>query len=272
MARTIQQIYDNIIADMANYEALNEINSQSATALFKLFAYVFAYAAWTLESLFDLFIADVDEKLLRPANNVRVYQQRALSYQHGDELIWLEDKQHFDYLVIDDEKQIVAQSAAIDGQGRVTIKVVKDVNGQLEPLTTAELAGLSNFMERTKDAGVFISVLSNLPDDLSVHYDFIYDPLVITSDGRLLSDNSIYPVQNAIDNYIAELDFNGRFSISKLENAIQAVPGLIDFRRYEITSRQGAADFAPINVDIVAVSGYMKLHVSSIINYIASNV
>jgi hypothetical protein len=273
MARTVQEIYDSIIADMANYEALNEMNSVSNTALFKLFAYVFAYAAWTVESLFDLFKADVDEKLLTPAHNARWYQQQALKYQHGDELVWLDSLQAFGYLEVNDDKKIIAHAAAVEQSGRLLVKVVKEVSSDLQPLSNDESAGFLAYINRIKDAGVRISVRSWLPDNLALEYLIKYDPLIMSESGSLLADPAIRPVDEAINSYISNLDFNGRFSIIKLEDAIQAAFGVVDMQRISVKSRQGADDFTDITIDRVAESGYMKLFTSATtISYSAANV
>lgn len=272
MARTVTEIYNSILADKVNHSELDELNSSSKTALYKLLAYIFAFAAFTLEKLFDQFKIDVDEKLKLPAHNARWYQQQALKYQHGDELAWNDTLQSFEYLEEDEDKQIVARAAAVESGGRVTIKVVNQLNGELQPLTSSENAALQSYLNRIKDAGVRISSRSWLPDDLVIDYEIIYDPLILTSSGCLISDSSIKSVEDAIQNYIEELDFNGRFSIAKLEDAIQTADGVVDFNRIGVFSRHGSDNFAQIFIDKVAESGYMKLHENSIINYIASNV
>lgn len=272
MARTVTEIYNSLINKKAEYTALDAMNSTSSTAIFKLLAYVFAYVAWTVETIFDIFQAEVNEKLKLPAHNERWYQQAALAYQHGDELVWDELLESFTYLSVDESKKIVARAACVEIAGRVLVKAVKETNGVLQPLTTAENDGLQAYLNRVKDAGVRISSRSWLPDDLVITYIIIYDPLLLNSTGGLLSSPSTKPVEDAIDAYIELLDFNGRFSISKLEDAIQAASGVVDFNRGKIESRHGADGFTTISVDRVAESGYMKLHENSSILYTASNV
>lgn len=272
MPRTVTDIYNSILAKQAEYSELNEMSSTSNTALYKLLAYIYAFISFSLESLFDQFKLDVDEKLKMPAHNARWYQKQALAYQHGDELAWLENQEAFGYLVADEEKQIVARAAAIETNGGVVIKVVKEVSGDLHPLTSVENAGLLAYLNKIKDAGVRISSRSWLPDDLYLEYDIQYNPLILASDGSLLSNPGIKPVENAIQEYIKQLDFNGRFSISKLEDAIQNVPGVIDFSRDVVQSRFGSNSFTNVIVSKVAESGYMKLHETSIIIYTPANV
>lgn len=271
MARTVTEIYDSILAKKAESEELEGLTSTSESALFKLFAYVFAYSSWTLETLFDLFKADVESKLLTPSHNPLWYQRQSLIYQHGDPLIYHDTKQVFTYLEEDEEKQIIANAAAVEREGRLLIKVVKEGDSGYEALDAEELAGFSAYINRIKDF-VRIVTRSWSADDMSLEYEIKYDPLLMASDGTALSDGS-RPVDLAIENYLSNLDFNGRFSIIKLEDAIQLVPAVIDFQRLKVASKQGQDDFSDIAVDRVAESGYMKLHeATSSITYSAANV
>lgn len=63
MARTIEEIQAEIYREKENYEELNELNSTSKTALWRLWIYIVAVAIWSLEKLFDLHRADINERI-----------------------------------------------------------------------------------------------------------------------------------------------------------------------------------------------------------------
>lgn len=273
MARTVSEIKQSIIAKKVEYEQLNGLTSPSASALFKILAEVFAWAAWVHEQIVDHAIQALTKKMEERAfHNLAWYQAEALNYQHGDELMWDDNKKEFRYAVIDTDKRIVARSAAIESGRTAIVKAVKEVGGQLQPLSTSENAGLNAFLNKRKDTGVKIFSRSWLPDDLYLEYEFIYDALVLSSNGSLLSDANTFPANDAIENYIEQLDFNGRFRISKLEDAVQNAQGIVDFKRISLKSRHGSNEFVEIDVSIIAQSGYMRLHENSVLTYKASNV
>ena len=74
-------------------------------------------------------------------------------------------------------------------------------------------------IKMVEDTAVMIdTVLSNLTeaDLLKVAYTIYYDPLVMNSDGELIADDTIKPVELAINNYIQNLPFNGILNLNKL--------------------------------------------------------
>ena len=66
MARSIQDIQQEIYQSKENEPALNELNSTSKTAIWRLMIYIVSVAIWTLEKIFDLHKKEVDEMLAIP--------------------------------------------------------------------------------------------------------------------------------------------------------------------------------------------------------------
>ena len=63
MARSIQEIQTLILQAKAQEPALNELNSTSKVAIWRLWVYIIAVAIWSLEKLFDQHRADIDKRL-----------------------------------------------------------------------------------------------------------------------------------------------------------------------------------------------------------------
>lgn len=84
MARSIQDIQQEIYQAKENEPALNELNSTSKTAIWRLMIYIVSVAIWSLEKLFDLHKKEVDERLseLKP-HTARWYRNKALAFQYG---------------------------------------------------------------------------------------------------------------------------------------------------------------------------------------------
>ncbi len=267
MNRTLKEIRAELDERAAQEPALQELNSPSQTRVFNVLADIFAFASWTLEQMFRYFLTILRDMLRIPAHNARWYQRQALKYQHGHELVWLEDQMRFDYIIQDLDAQIIAHSAATEVPGGVFIKVVKKSGDNLQPLTEEEYMGFNAYIDRVKDSGVRFTTRSWLPDDLFINYNIYYDPLVLSGSGKLLSDNSKEPVKEAIQTYIHNLPFNSTFRISKLEDVIQQVPGVVDLQKLSVKSRNGNLEFTEIEVSRIAEAGYMKITDDSVITY-----
>ena len=64
MARSIDTIYNLIIAEKETKAELSGLTTESATSVFRLWAWITAAVIFTLEALFDLFKTELETLLL----------------------------------------------------------------------------------------------------------------------------------------------------------------------------------------------------------------
>jgi hypothetical protein len=260
MARTLQQIYNDLIAkkesnteldtllpkpatwtDLFNYDnfkllansVLSGLNN-SKVAIWQLAMYVVAYASWMQEKLYDVFKTEVDELTLnREYGQLPWYVSKAKEFQYGDSLEWIDD--HYGYLVVDESKQLITQAAATVNNGVIILKVAKGDIGSLEKLTTTELQALTNYFmgsgsatanDGIAPAGTKMQIISDDADFLRMSINIYYNPLVLDNTGLLLEDGVTLPVSDAINNYIQGLPFNSRFRLIDIVSIIKEVSGV----------------------------------------------
>lgn len=293
MARSIHQIYNEMVLEKESMATLNELqpnidNSQnllsdltsaSMTAIWRTLFFVVAVAIWVHETLFDKHKEEIEIR----ANEIITgpviwYQELCFKFQYGDSLVW--NGKQYVYAVIDETKQIIKRAAVIEafslqGQFQVRIKVAKlDSAGLPIPLNSSELIAFKAFIAKTKFAGTNISIISLDADLLKISYDVLYDPLVMNEYGQLISDISIKPVEVAIDNHIQNLSFNGVLNLTKLTDAIQAADGVIDPVLLSAEAKYALLPYSVINKNYNANAGHMKTDpaypLSTQINYIAN--
>ncbi len=233
MARTITQIHNelksNFIANSsieAKYglDPLRTFDQQfSKVSIENLFLYIVALSIHVLEQIFDNHKSDVTTTLAnqRP-HRLQWYVEKAKAFQYGDALV--EDADY--YAVEDEEAQIISHASAEEAAGRLIVKVAKLVDSALAPLSATELNSFSTYMERVKDAGVSITYISDVGDDLRLVMDIWYNPLVVDENGALLSDSSVKPAEDAINDFIVNLPFNGEFIVTELVDALQKAEGI----------------------------------------------
>ena len=238
MARTVAEIKktmtDAFMADATIREkyGLKEGStwngSFSSVSLENIIFFIVAACCHVLESIFELYIKDVDEKIsMAVVASVPWYYKMAKAFQYGDSLVLNEDTQQYGYATIDEGKQVVKYAAVRDRGTSVQILVSGEKDGKPVALSNSVLTVFKEYMNRVKVAGVVLSIRSKNADKMVIMAKVYVDSLVINSDGTLISDGS-KPVEEAINAYLANIVYGGTFNKTKLTNAILGVEGVSD--------------------------------------------
>lgn len=90
-----------------------------------------------------------------------------------------------------------------------------------------EMIALAAYIRDRKFAGTHITIVSRQPDDVLPVLTVVINAQQYNSLGELLSDGSS-PVEDAIDNYLKGIKYNGTLYKTKLVDAIQVVSGVMD--------------------------------------------
>lgn len=229
MARTIKQIQDEIIAAKNASPGLAGLTSASATAIWRLWTYIVAVAIYTLEVLFDTHMEEISTLVARQKpHTLRWYQQKALDFQYGSELPEGEDEYNNENLTPDEieVQKVVAAAAAVESQTALLIKVVRDVNDELVPLSGDQYNAIHAYFLEIKDAGIPLELISTDPDKLQLDLEVLYDPQILNDQGERVDGTNSNPLKDAINQYLRNLQFNGRFVLAHLVDAMQAVEGV----------------------------------------------
>ena len=238
MARTVAEIKktmtDAFMADATIREkyGLKEGStwngSFSSVSLENIIFFIVAACCHVLESIFELYIKDVDEKIsMAVVASVPWYYKMAKAFQYGDQLVLNETTQQYGYAIIDGSKQVVKYAAVRDRGTSVQILVSGDKNGMPVALSNDVLTVFKQYMNRVKVAGVILGITSKRGDYLSIEANISVDPLVIDEEGYRLSDGT-KPVESAIEEHLKNIKYGGTFNKTKLVNAILAVDGVED--------------------------------------------
>ena len=240
MARTIRQIKgamtqqfmaDSTIIERYGFPAGSVFEDTfSAVSLESIWFSIVATAIYILETLFDAFKEDVDAKIAEAfVATIPWYHKIALAFQYGDELVYDENTQGYVYPEIDTSKQIVKFAACRDLGGLVYVLASKeDASGNPTALSAPELSAFDSYLRQSKPAGVLLQTDSFNPDQVRVSVTVQYNPQVINGTGQLISDPTVYPVEEAIDAYLSGIVYGGALNKTKLVDAIQSAPGVVD--------------------------------------------
>ena len=279
MARTIQEIQNLILQAKAQEPALNELNSTSKVAIWRLWVYIIAVAIWSLEKLFDQHRADIDKRLaeLKP-HTARWYRSKALAFQYGFDLLPDSDKfnnqGHTEEAI--EASKIVKYSAVIESknEGRLIVKIAGEQGEQLQPITDAQKQAFEAYLQEIKDAGVRLSVVNYQPDVLHLQMKIIYDPLVLDSNGQSII-HATKPVEETIKSYLKRLPFNGELVLAHLIDALQQaegvkIPHLVLAQSKNITSSGDYGAFETIEISKIPTAGYFTIDNFKDISYVSN--
>ena len=278
MARSIEQINNEIIKAKEAEPALAGLTSTSKVAIWRLWAYITAFVIYTLEQIFDQHKAEVLEALtqLKP-HTARWYRNKALAFQYGFDLIPDTDKFNNQGFTEDQisASKIVKYSAVteVETESRLIVKIATEQGGELQPISQGQKASFDAYINEIRDAGVRITTINYLPDILKLQMKIYRDPLVLNENGQsILSGEK--PVEKAIKEYFKKLPFNGELVLAHLVDALQQVEGvkiphiILAESKWIDAGVNDYGNYQPIEVKTIPISGYFKIENFDNINYI----
>jgi hypothetical protein len=116
-------------------------------------------------------------------------------------------------------------------------------------------------------------IVNHLPDILLLNLQIYRDPLVLDSSGMSIL-NGNYPVQDAINEYMKELPFNGELVLAHFVDKLQKAEGVViphlvnaESQAIDINTNE-YMDAEPINVKTIPVSGYFTIPNFDNVNYV----
>lgn len=245
MARSINQIYNEIVDASQDYPALSNFSTSTAS-IPRLIMQLVATAIHGLEITLDVFKIEIRE-VAREASpgTERWYTRKAYDFQYSDtnpQILKVTDRR-IAYEVINEDLQIVSQAATntvpdtVTNRPIVFIKLAKGDVGALEPLSSDELNSAITYFNNIKMAGQQISVISNPPDRLYIDCDIFID-------GQYIETQVLEDINTALENFLVTLDFNGIIYYQKVVDVLQSVDGVQDVVIRSMAARDHTTDFS----------------------------
>lgn len=239
MARSISEIKrtmtDAFMQDEAIRDAYNLSPGKtrfadcfSAVSLENLLFYIVAACHYVLESIFEKFTQDVEQKISRAVvASIPWYFDKAKAFQYGDALVLNPRTFGYEYAKVDTLKQLVKYVAVRDRGASIEMLVSAEKDGKPTPLSDDILTAFKHYINAIKIAGVVINVRTRKADELTIAVKVVVDPLKINRQGIDIA-SSEKVVEHAIENYLADIVYGGTFNKTKLVDAIQRVDGVVD--------------------------------------------
>lgn len=250
MARTLKEIQNSIKTEFVQNPTLRqaygldtdkEFDQQfSKVSVEALLIYVVATVIWAHENLWDRFAQEIEEKVnSSQVMTIPWYYHMALNFQYKDELKFNQERYAYEYQTPHEANKIIKYAAireVIDTEKNITllkIFVSKDVQGIKTPLLNDEKIAFEKYIKDISAAGTHYEVISKEPERIGFNIDIVYDPLVLRTiennqRPQSLENENVYPVEEAISNYLNEIEYGGEFYATKLVDALQKTKGITD--------------------------------------------
>lgn len=267
MARSIETIFNAIVAAKDADPVLAGLNSGSKTAIWQLWAYITAVSIHALEYLFDLFKIEVEQTIEQKKPGSLVwYRNKALEFRYGSHLI-VDAYGKPSYPASDTNSTLLGECSVTESDTGLIIKLAKRSNETLSPLSQDELDSFITYMKAVKYAGTPIRFISNDAVKLLLQVDVYYDPLLLNGQGKLIISNED-TVRNAVEAYLRALPFDGRIARNDLTSAIRNASGVVDVYINQCTLSFDSNEPKPLHVYHLPESGWFELETLNA-NYIA---
>jgi len=259
MARSINVIQQQILDAKAADSNLNGLTSNSKVAIWRLWVYIVAVCINIFEQLMDAYKIEI-EAIADTAipGTPQWVKDRTLRFQYDatvPQVLEINSDLTLSYEVEDDTKRIVTRCSVTQGISKaVSIKVAKATSITDDTpiaLTTPEYNSLVGYWNLIGFAGLTYNIINKSSDKIGVTGTIYYK-------GQY-SSTIQQDVENAIKNYLAEIPFDGKVRISKIEDAIQAVTGVNDLKIDTVRARDN---------DTVYDSGVKIYDLATGVNYV----
>lgn len=228
MARTLSDIYAEAKNARDERLELTEFKNDSKMSVLDAFTWVTSACIWSFENLLDVFQVDLARDLKNRINGTPAYFANMLTkYQSGDDLIVNDEGTKFGYATVDENKRIVTKAAYSEGTEEgfndklLVLKVATGEAGSYAQIDYDELIKVRAYLNKLLFAGQHATVVSRIGDVIIPRVTAFYD-------GAVSESEAYTNIENALKDYITNLDFNGVVYAQKIVDAIQKAEHITD--------------------------------------------
>lgn len=240
MSRTLSEIYAEAKECRNKYLELTEFENSSKMSILDAFTWVTSACIWSFENILDVFKIDLAKDLQNRINGTPAYFANALlKYQSGDQPVMNNEGTIFAYPNINPSKRIITKVAYYEEDEPgfhdkiIRFKIATGSPGAYSRIDENELVAIRAYLNNLLFAGQHAKVVSRIGD-------ILVPRLIVYYDGAITEDELYQAVEIAINNYIANIDFNGVVYAQKIIDSIQAVEHVTDVEvSSEDTDNQG---------------------------------
>ncbi|MBR6130847.1 MAG: hypothetical protein IKQ20_03225 [Bacteroidales bacterium] len=239
MARTLSEIYHDAKNKRDEYLELTEFKNDSKMSVLDAFTWVVSACIWTFENILDVFQTDIVVDIQNRINGTPAYYASALlKYQSGDQLQISDDGTSFSYATVDESKRVVTKVSysEVQEQGfydkKLIFKLATGDPGSYERIESDELIAIRSYLKQIAFAGTHLEAVSRKGD-------ILIPRVTVYHDGGITEDELYANIEKSLNDFIAQVDFNGAVYVQKIIDAIQSAEHVVDVYINPASDSQG---------------------------------
>ena len=222
---TVQDIKNSMIAVKEKETALADLNSTSKVSIWNLLLFIVAFCFQDLRTYFKKHRKYVDYRFAnQKAGRISWYRSMALAFQYGFALIPDTDTYNNTNATTEEieASKIIKYATANVGESRgsVVIKVATEKDGKLSTIAEEQKQALDSYFKEVAWAGVEVTIINHLADKLFLNLRIFTYPLLLDANG-VSRRNGNKPVEEALQEFMKELPFNGELVLQSLVDKLQ---------------------------------------------------
>lgn len=228
MARTLTEIYTVAKQCRDKYLELTEFKNDSKMSILDAFTWVTSSCIWAFENILDVFKVDLAKDLQNRVNGTPAYFANALlKYQSGDDLVVSEDGTSFSYATIDESKRIISKvsySEVVEDGYHDKLAIYKIATGEpgaYARIEEDELLAIRAYLGKILFAGQHAMVVSR-------NGDVLIPRVTVYHDGAISEDELYTNIENSLNDFIANMSFDGMLYAQKIIDCIQNAEHVTD--------------------------------------------
>lgn len=236
MAKTVTQIYNELLNEKTNHADLNGLNSTSTTAIWRLWLYLTAIAHKLLYDMWDKTKEEINQIGAQQIVGTKPwYEGLALNWTGGS--IGVIAASCIEILTTLDKK-VILRVAGDNGSGGYT------------NLSTPDRTALQTYINSKKVVGTDVDIISSTADLLWFGFSIKYTGVLATVQAD---------VEQAIKDYISNLPFGATLSMSQLSNALFSVQNVLDVT-HDYTKLDNGLGYTTITTNLISSTvGYFEI-------------
>lgn len=262
-ARSTQDIFNEMVREKEKYPSLAPLTNNRDTSVWRNIFMVVAKTINAVETSIEAKINDFTEiGQALPVGTTKWYANEFKKFQLGYNLVYDTSIGRWTYTSIDTNAQII-KSCSVSAEGRQLLIKTAKLNSDgdaLEGLDNNEKTAFLAFVSKIVLVGTGIQSRVTADGDLfQVGLNVKTNPNIINQYGQLVSNTSVYPVEDAVKKCLLDHgieNFDSVFSLNMLVDAIQSIDGVQTVNVTMAIAQPQAAGYQPTDIKATALGEY----------------
>lgn len=262
-ARSTQDIFNEMVREKEKYPSLAPLTNNRDTSVWRNIFMVVAKTINAVETSIEAKINDFTEiGQALPVGTTKWYANEFKKFQLGYDLVYDTSIGRWTYTSVDTNAQII-KSCSVSAEGRQLLIKTAKLNSDgdaLEGLDNNEKTAFLAFVSKIILVGTGVQSRVTADGDLfKVGLNVKTNPNIINQYGQLVSNTSVYPVEDAVKKCLLDHgieNFDSVFSLNMLVDAIQAIDGVQTVNITMAIAQPQAAGYQPTDIKATALGEY----------------